>query len=47
MYLHSQLVPEGYGKRSSSLGLAALKKQLSEMCELVPTNDVIRSSRVF
>lgn len=47
LYLHAQLVPEGSGKRSSSCGLMALQKRLSGMCELVPTNDLVRSSLAF
>ena len=47
MYLHTQLVPEGSGKKSAALHLKGLEKKLLEMSDLAPANDTIRSAMAF
>ncbi|MGN0262291.1 MAG: Abi family protein [Eggerthellaceae bacterium] len=47
LYLHTQLVPAGSGKKNASCGLSALANQFMEMNKLVPTNDTICSSLAF
>ena len=47
MYLHTQLVPEGSGKKSTSSNLAGLEEKLLEMSNLAPANDVVRSTVAF
>lgn len=47
MYLHTQLVPEGSGKRNAESNLAGLKKRLLETKDLMHANDAIRSTVAF
>lgn len=47
MYLHTQLVPEGSGKKNAASNLAGLEKRLLEMSDLAPANDVVRSTVAF
>ncbi len=47
MYLHTQLVPEGSGKKSATSHLESLEKKLFEMSDLAPANDTIRSAMAF
>ena len=47
MYLHTQLAPEGSGKKSTSSNLAGLEEKLLEMSNLAPANDAIQSAMAF
>lgn len=47
MYLHTQLVPEGSGKKSAASHLEGLEKKLFEMSDLAAANDTIRSAMAF
>ena len=47
LYLHSRIVPGGTSRERAKTDLADLKREMGSVVEMMPTNDVVRSSFGF